>query len=113
MCQLNAIATFLKPYAQDIGSVIPNMGYAANAYDATGHEARLHLAIGENQLKILSPETSKAVQGLLDLGVIGLSHNQAYNPYPEPGHAAEVAKPGDPTGFTEVTKKDLRVEAEC
>jgi hypothetical protein len=36
MCQLNAIATFLKPYAQDIGSVIPNMGYAANAYDATG-----------------------------------------------------------------------------
>jgi len=112
MCELNPVAEYLRPYAVELGSVLQNMGYANNSYDATGHSARLHLALGMNELKTYDTQTASDIRALAKLGVVSLL-NTAYNPFPEPGKSAETAQPGDPAGFAEVKKTYPRIKAEC
>jgi len=112
MCELNPAAEYLRPYAVDLGSALQNMAYASNAYDATGHSARLHLAFGAADLKVYDPSVNSAIRGLNKLGAVSLLET-GYSPYPKPGQAAETAGHDSPTSYADVKERYPRVHAEC
>lgn len=113
LCEINPLASYLRPYSREIIGVIQGMGSAGNYYDANGHAVRLRVTIGESSFKGLDPTASRALDLLLKSGLVSRSHAFGYDPGPGAGNADQTATSTSDEGPATVSKKFPRVHAEC
>lgn len=113
LCQVEPMAVYLKPYFREVTSVLQNMGYATNWYDANGHAARLFASVGEQTPKVLDAKTGRLVDTLLEAGLLGQLGAMGYNPFPKPGNAAETATTDSPATMDDVKQTYPRIKAQC
>ena len=76
LCQVNPMAKYLRPYAEDVATLLNNMGSVTNYYDATGHAARIYVTVGPKDSAIASEANARLVNALLATG--SMSRTDAY-----------------------------------
>ena len=113
LCQVNPIAKYLRPYAEDVATFLNNLGSVTNYYDATGHAARLYITVGPKDAAIATPENAKILNALLATGAAGGEGTMGYNPYPAPGHIGDLKTGLGVTGPADDKTPYERVQAEC
>jgi phospholipid/cholesterol/gamma-HCH transport system substrate-binding protein len=115
LCQVNPAARYLKPYGEELARVFSHMGSAANFYDATGHSARLVALVSEGSVFPYGQSVSKAVDLLLESGLLRKVHQNGYNPYPPAGRPGPLGPGEGITGPEAARTKEpyTRVTADC
>jgi phospholipid/cholesterol/gamma-HCH transport system substrate-binding protein len=94
LCQANPIIRYAQPYTADILALFTEFGSASNTFDAIGHTMALDPTINEDAFVGQTPEMTKAIQTLLDSGLLSQSSHLTYDPYPAPNLANAVASRG-------------------
>jgi len=110
LCQARPALAYLAPYAKEVTSVAAGMASATNYYDASGHAARLYVAIGSDTPTI---EGSQAISKLLNSGIFQSVHLMGWNPYPKPGQAGDITTGARRSGPNDSQITYPRVEAAC
>jgi len=113
LCQLEPAAAYLKPYHREVTSVLQNMGYATNFYDATGHAARLFVSVGEHSAQFLDEPTAQTLSALLSSGILGKLGNVGYSPLPPPGGGGETVSASTAPTVATVKQPYPHVTAAC
>ncbi len=98
--QVNPVLRYLAPYSREIGAFFANQGAWNEVTDATGHVGRVQGVLSERAFAQTTPETKRAIEALLDVGILRKLHDQGENSYPAPGTVARP-RPGH-ANFTRV-----------
>lgn len=93
LCQANPIIRYAKPYTPDILALITEFGSASNTFDAIGHTLMMDPVVNEDAYVSQTPDMAKALQTLVDSGLLRMSSRLSYDPYPAPGQAIPSPPP--------------------
>ena len=93
--QIDPMLAYLAPYAAELGAVFANVGAATNYQSAISYYGRLSTNINYASIAgVLNPAEAKAMQAILQSGLLGSAGALHSNPYPAPGTV------GHPIPFT-------------
>lgn len=113
LCQVNPALKHIAPYAPEAAAMFAGIGAAANAYDATGHYARVFAMFSESSMVGYPANVSRALDELMSVGLLGKIHDLGYDAYPDQGSLGRMTKGLDATGPSDVTKPYPRIQADC
>ncbi|WP_354699670.1 hypothetical protein DSM112329_05391 [Paraconexibacter sp. AEG42_29] len=113
LCELNPMAKFLSPYANDVSAMVANMSSPTNYYDATGHAARFYALVGQNSFTAIPDAGRELLNQLQDIGIVNKLTARGYQPYPKPGDGGVPSGGEGDSGPMDSELPYTRVEAEC
>jgi phospholipid/cholesterol/gamma-HCH transport system substrate-binding protein len=100
--QVNPALTYFAPYEKEFGAFFGNVKAANARYDAVGALGRVMVMYDPSTIRQISPSARKALEAVMDAGLISPFYKTNTNAYPKPG---TVDNPGTESNFRRVTEQ--------